>query len=215
MNDTPEIPASESKKPKFSLRMSGRDLVNIGIFAVIYLVVVFSINMLGYINPIVMLFALLSAAFIAAIPFVLFLTRVKHAGMVLIFGVVYMLIFVMMGHSAIGAFIGLIAAIIAEVFLYFGRYQARWSFVAANAAWTLWMVGPMILMILDRSTYLNSKEMVTMKEQNPHWVEQFESLFTWKAVLLLDAGLLVCGLLGGLLAVFMLRKHFQRAGLAN
>lgn len=79
---TPTTPPSAGKPS--AIRFSARDLLNVAI----YFVIVFAIAMLGIISPLVMLFTLPLSAIAAGIPYMLFLTRVRHAGMVALFGIV-------------------------------------------------------------------------------------------------------------------------------
>ncbi|MGP4101707.1 MptD family putative ECF transporter S component [Nonomuraea sp. KM90] len=64
---------------RLDLRMSPKDLVNIGVFGALYLVIVYALSMLGFINPPVMLVALAASIVAGGIPFTLFLTRVPTA----------------------------------------------------------------------------------------------------------------------------------------
>lgn len=62
-----------------------KDLITVGIFSVIIIVLIFIFGMLGYI-PIVMLALPILAALICGVPYMLFLTRVSKFGMVTLMG---------------------------------------------------------------------------------------------------------------------------------
>jgi len=208
MSDRPALAAERSS---FAVRFSARDLVNVAIFAVIYFVIVFVIAMLGIISPLVMLITLPLGVIAAGIPYLLFLTRVRHAGMVTLFGVVIGLLYLMMGHPLISTVVTVVASLLAELILSAGKYRSKWAGIGAYTAFSLWFVGPWIPLFVNRAEYLRSPGMAAM---GPDYVARFDQIVTVPALLGVFAATLVCGLLGGLLGSALLRKHFVRAGLA-
>lgn len=207
---TPTTPVADGR-PRFSARFSARDLLSVAIFAVIYFVIVYAIAMLGIISPLVMLLTLPLSIIAAGIPFLLFLTRVKHAGMVTLFAIVLGALYVAMGHPLLSFVVTVVAALGAEAILWAGRYRSRWSAIWAYAVFSLWFIGPMLPLLLNRSEYLNSPGMQMM---GPEYVAAFDQTVSVTALWIYNASTLLCGLLGGLLGSAMLRKHFTRAGLA-
>ncbi len=191
--------------------MSARDLLNVAIFAVIYFVVVYAINMLGLISPLVMLFALLLSIVAAGIPFMLFLTRVRHAGMVTLFGLLIGIVYGLSGLGWISAVVTVLVSVIAEVVLWAGRYRSRCAAILACTVFSLWFVGPMIPLLLNREEYLNSPAMQT---NGAEYVAAFDQIVTVPVLWAYNVATLVCGLLAGILGAAVLKKHFVRAGLA-
>jgi len=208
MSDRPALAAERSS---FAVRFSARDLVNVAIFAVIYFVIVFVIAMLGIISPLVMLITLPLGVIAAGIPYLLFLTRVRHAGMVTLFGVVIGLLYLMMGHPLISTVVTVVASLLAELILSAGKYRSKWAGSGAYTAFSLWFIGPWIPLFVNRAEYLRSPGMAAMGSD---YVARFDQIVTVPALLGVFAATLVCGLLGGLLGSALLRKHFVRAGLA-
>ena len=70
-----------------SKKLKGKDLINIGIFAAIYFVVIMALAMLGFI-PIFMPSYSILMPLLGGIPFMLFLTKVKKFGMVWIMTII-------------------------------------------------------------------------------------------------------------------------------
>lgn len=70
-----------------SKMLNVKDLITVGIFAVILTVSIFIFGMLGYI-PILMIALPVIVALIAGIPYMLFLTRVDKFGMTSLLGLV-------------------------------------------------------------------------------------------------------------------------------
>jgi energy-coupling factor transport system substrate-specific component len=207
IDDATTVPAP----PRLSVTMSARDLLNVAIFAVIYFVIVFAIAMLGIINPLVMLLSLPLSIIVAGIPFVLFLTRVRHAGMVTLFGTVVALLYLISGHPWISTLLTIAVSLGAEAVLWAGRYRSRWSTIGAYAVFSVWYLGPMLPLLMNRSEYLNSPGMQAM---GPEYVAAFDETVTVTALWIYTASALVSGLIGGLVGAFLLKKHFTRAGLA-
>lgn len=207
---TARPPATAERSP-FAVRFSARDLLNVAIFAVIYFVIVFVIAMLGIVSPLVMLLTLPLSAIAAGIPYLLFLTRVRHAGMVALFGIVLGLLFLMMGHPWQSTLVTIALGVASELVLAAGRYRSRWAAIWTYVVFSAWFIGPWIPFFLDREEYLRGRGSEAMGEA---YMRDFSQVVTAPAVLIMIAATLVCGLLGALLGTALLRKHFQKAGLA-
>lgn len=203
--------SAATPRPPFSLRFSARELLSVAIFAVIYFVVVFAVAMLGIISPLVMLLTLPLSAIAAGIPYMLFLTRVRHAGMVTLFGAVLGLLYLMIGHPWQSTLVTIAVSLLAELVLAAGRYRSKWAAIWAYTVFSAWFVGPWIPLFLDRDAYLRSQGMADMGQE---YVDAFNQVVSAPAVLGMSAATLVCGFLGALLGTALLRKHFRRAGLA-
>lgn len=207
---TPAAPSSDDRR-SVDLRMSPRDLINIGVFAALYLVIVYSINMLGFIGPVVMLGALAAGIVAGGIPFMLFLTRVKHAGMVTVFAIVTGGFMLVSGNPPIGLVVGVGCALAAEVVLFAGGYRSRRIGVAAYAVYSAGYIGPLLPLFYARDDYFAG---ASMQQMGSDYVAQMDRLLSPGVLAAFDLSLVVFGLLGGLLGLRLLRRHFERAGLA-
>ncbi|WP_223167176.1 MptD family putative ECF transporter S component [Nonomuraea sp. SYSU D8015] len=196
---------------RIDLRMTPKDLINIGVFGALYLVMVYAITMLGFINPAVMLVSLVASIVAGAIPFMLFLTRVRHAGMVTIFAIVTSGILALTGHPPISFAITIVCALAAEAMLLAGGYRSSRMSVLAYAVYSAWYVGPMMPIFYARDDYFSSP---AMRQMGPDYTAQMEAVLSPAVLIAFDVSTVVFGLLGGLLGLRLLRKHFRRAGLA-
>lgn len=194
-----------------SWKMSPRDLINVGLFAAFYIVVTQVVGALGFINPVMYLVAVALSIVAGGVPFVLFLTRVSHPGLILLFALIVSVLFVLMGHPPVTLAVTVVAAGLAELVVHRGGYRSPRSFVLAHTVYAVWFVGPWLPLFYDRDTFLAS---VGIDQMGAEYAAGARALFTPG----LMAGFLVCtvvfGFLGGLLGVRLLRKHFRRAGLA-
>lgn len=194
-----------------TIRFSARDLLNVAIFAVIYFVVVFAMAMLGIISPLVMIVTLPLAPIVAGVPYMLFLTRVRHAGMVTLFGTVVALLYLMSGQPWQSTLLTIVLSIIADAVLWSGGYRSTWRAIWTYVVFSAWFIGPWIPFFIDPAAYVQSMATESMGEA---YAAEFTNVVTVPIILLMGLVTIVCGLLGGLLGAALLRKHFRKAGLA-
>lgn len=194
-----------------SVRMTPRDLINIGIFAALYTVLSFAASMLGIISPPMMIVSTGVAIVIGAVPFMLFLTRVRHLGMITVFALISGALYVLMGTLLIGLLLMMGLALIAEAIVWAGRYRSTVAGVLAYAVFSVWFLGPVLPLVYAREDYLN---MPGLQSAGTDYVAGVDALFSTPVIIALGVGCAVCGLVGGALGARLLRTHFLRAGLA-
>lgn len=199
------------ERPRFSLKFRARDFLTVAIFAVIYIVVIFAVAMLGIISPLVMIITLPLAPLVAGIPYMLFLSRVRHAGMVTLFGIVFGLASMGWGHPWQSALVIVGCSLIAEIVLFAGRYRSRWAAIWTYTIFSAWMIGPWIPFFLDPKAYIAQQASQSMGSD---YASQMDAVMTAPIVLGVWGAGIVFGFLGGLLGSAVLRKHFVKAGLA-
>ncbi|MFJ5710391.1 MULTISPECIES: MptD family putative ECF transporter S component [unclassified Streptomyces] len=190
--------------------MSPRDLINIGIFGALYLVTVGVFTSLEFLGPAATLVTSAVSIVAAGVPFMLFLTRVRHAGMVTVLAVIVNSFMLLIGSPPIGLVIGVVAAVIAEALLYAGRYRSRKMSVLAYAVFSTWFAGLFMPMLYAREEFLSSPYMESMGEE---YTRQLDDLLSPAVLIAFDLSTLVFGVIGGLLGVRLLDKHFRKAGL--
>lgn len=188
-----------------------KDIMNVGIFVVLYYVAFFSAMCLGYI-PFFMSILSLISGIVCGIPFMLFLTKVKKFGMVLLFGIICGIITLLMGSGILPLITAVIAALISEIILLSGKYRLGIRSIFAYAVFTLWNLGyGLRLYVSTASTFTNSLEESYGEEYVSAMLGYALEPSFWVSVLLCLAG----GILGGLLGFFIFRKHFRKAGIGN
>ncbi len=201
---------TEASPQRLDLRMSPRDLINIGIFGALYLVTVGVFTSLEFLGPAATLVTSAVSIVAAGVPFMLFLTRVRHAGMVTVLAVIVNSFMLLIGSPPIGLVIGVVAAVIAEALLYAGRYRSRKMSVLAYAVFSTWFAGLFMPMLYAREEFLSSPYMESMGEE---YTRQLDDLLSPAVLIAFDLSTLVFGVIGGLLGVRLLDKHFRKAGL--
>ena len=103
--------------------MKGKDLINIGIFSAIYFVVVMVFAMLGFIPVFMPLLAVL-VPIVGGIPFMLFLTKVKKFGMILIMSIIMGIMMILTGMGFFTVIVSAVTGLCAELIYKSGHYKS-------------------------------------------------------------------------------------------
>lgn len=189
-------------------KLQGKDLMNVGIYTAIYFVVTFLVAMLGFI-PIFMVLMVIIAPVIGGIPFMLFLTKVKKPGMILIMSVIMGLLMLLTGMGYWPLLISLITGIAAELICRAGQYKSAKSAVLAAGIFPLWMWGNYLPLFFNPDQYFASRQSF-----GQDYIDSLTSMLpTWMCPVLLILCFL-SGIVGGLVGKKMLKKHFKKAGIA-
>lgn len=191
-------------------RMQPKDLITIGIFSAIMMVVCFAASMLGFI-PIFIPLLSVCVPLVGGIPFMLFLTKAQKFGMVTIMGIIVGILTGLLGMGVWVMFTMPLFALIADFFMRSGEYKSAAKSVIGYGIYSLGMIGNFIPIIFARESYGEnllgngfSQEYVdTMMGYMPDWslVPLFVASF-------------VSGVVGALIGKALMKKHFIRAGIA-
>ena len=188
--------------------LQGKDLINIGIYSAIYFVVVFVIALLGYV-PIFMMLLPVLVPIIAGIPFMLFLTKVKKFGMIWIMSIIMGILMLLTGMSYHALIVGTITGLFADLLYKSGNYKSSTKAILTSGVFSLWVSANYIPLIFTPTAYWSTRQdfgeeyITTMTNWLP----------TWMCPVLFIAAF-VCGIIGGFVGKAMLKKHFERAGIA-
>lgn len=198
-------------EPRFSFAFSARDLMNTAIFAVLFIVIGYAIGMLGVISPVVWLVVVPLTALVNGITFMLFVTRVKHAGMVTLFILIVALFYQVGGNNPISTLCVIALGVIADLILSIGRYRSKRFAIAAYTVIGLAYVTPFIPLFMNRAAYFDTASWEAMGEE---YRVASEQLLSPLVIGIFGLAVAIASLLGALLGSAMLRKHFIKAGLA-
>lgn len=186
-----------------------RDLVTVAVFSVIYLVIFFLCGMTGLIPIMAFLFPL-PLAFLTGIPNTLFYTKAHAFGMVTIMGALLGLISFLMGYGPVGLGFGIVCGVLADLIMRAGSYRSFKHMVAGHCVFSLWIIGTMLPMWIMGQAYFEAYRAT----QGDAYVAEMQALLTGGMLGGVVAGIVVCAALGMLLGRAVLKKHFERAGIA-
>lgn len=189
-------------------KLNGKDLINVGVFTAIYLVVVMGFAMLGFI-PVFMLTYVVLVPVFGGIVFMLFLTKVKKFGMVLLMGILFGIIMWLTGMSYYALVIGTVTSLIAEIILKGGHYKSAKRAVLANGVFSIWIWSNYVPLFFFADKYWSTRQSFGQE-----YIEALTKLMPLWMCPVLFVSCFVFGILGGLLGLKLLKKHFAKAGIA-
>lgn len=195
-------------KPQ-SNKLTGKDLINVGIYSAIYFVIVFLIAMLGMV-PVLYPMLVVFCPIIGGIPFMLFLTKVRKPGMIFIMSIIMGVLMLVSGMGIYPLIVSVFSGLISEIVFRKGNYRSAGMAVLANGVFSLWVWACFLLLFLNRDSFMASRA----ESIGQDYVTALDKLTpNWLCPVLL-AVCFICGVLGGLLGKKMLHKHFEKAGIA-
>lgn len=192
---------------KNSSKLTGKDLINVGIYAAIYYAIVFIIAMLGMV-PVLYPMLVVFCPIIGGIPFMLFLTKVKKTGMIFIMSILMGLMMLISGMGIYPLIVSIFSGLISEIIYRKDNYSSAKMAVLTNATFSLWVWAGFLLLFLNRTSFLASRAESIGQE----YVDALNKLTPdWLCPVLLVI-CFICGIIGGLLGKKMMSKHFKKAG---
>lgn len=189
-------------------RLNGRDLINIGIYSAIYLVLAIALAMTGLI-PIFLILLSSMYGIICGVPFMLFLTKVKKAGMIFIMSVIMGVVMFATGMTWMPIPFSILTGLIAEFTYKMGGYKSMKAAVLTCGIFPMWACGNYLPLFLQRDQYFADRASYgqdyvdTVMRFTPNWMYAVLLVMTF-----------VCGIIGGLIGKKLLKKHFKKAGIA-
>lgn len=189
-------------------KLNGKDLINVGIYSAIYFVVICAAAMLGCI-PILYPCLSVIMPLLGGIPVMLFYTKVKKPGMIFLMSVIMGIMMIFSGMGYFPLIVGIFSGIAAELVYKSGAYKSSFKAVLSYGVFCIWVWGNYVLFFVDRAAYeanrqnLGEEHLQALNNLMPNW------LFF---VLLIIC--FVSGIIGGLLGKAVLKKHFEKAGIA-
>lgn len=188
-----------------------KDLINIGIYTALHFICIFIIAMLGFI-PQMFVIAGIFEGFLGAIPIMIFLVKAKKPGMLTIMGILLGLITFLMGRPWPCILFGLGAGLITDILWGIAKYKNMKIAPICCGLMMIWLGGMGLPLFFGyRDSYLANLEQGYGKE----YVEVIKSLtpdwMFYGSIVIAIVG----GILGGLFAKRILRKHIEKANMAE
>ena len=185
-----------------------KDLVTIGIFAVIYSIVMFGVGMMGMI-PILFLIYPTILGIVSGVIVMLFMAKEQKPWALFIFGMLTPLGMFVMGHTYVVPVHALVVMFIAECIRRGGNYRSFKYNAIAFGIFNMWICGSLMQMLLVKEKYM---EMCAMMGSD--YVQALEKLITYPHMAIVYVGAFMGGVVGSWIGRAMLKKHFIKAGIA-
>ena len=176
-------------------KLQAKDLINLGLFTVLYFVLGCCVAIpIGFV-PIFLPILGALWTLITGIPFMLFLTRVKKFGMVTLMAILSGLLMGLTGMGYWGVPLGLIFGLLGDLILKFGNYKSAKRSLIGYAVFSLWMVGtyiPMYFMVEDsRASFAASF--------GKEYADKVMAVMPMWSIVLVIAGIFICAIIGGMI----------------
>lgn len=193
---------------KEKVRLKGKDLINIGVFSAIYFVIVMIIAMLGYI-PIMMPLLCVIAPILCGIPFMLFMTKVKKPGMIWIMGAIMGIMMMLTGMGYYSLIVTAFTGLIAELIYKSGKYISSKKAIITHGVFSIWMWGNFLPLFFNPEKYFSTRQ-----DFGEEYITSLSNLMPIWMCPVLFVACFIFGILGGIIGRKLLKKHFEKAGIA-
>lgn len=189
-------------------KLALKDLINIGIFSVIYFVGLFVIGApLGFLVITYLAFPF-TISLILGIAVMFLLAKVQKPFGLFIFAAIPGCLMTLMGHTPVVAIHSLIVAALAEIVRKVLGYNTAKGSIVGYSIMSLWLCGAFWQIFLLKDQYFA----LTEKMFGADYARELTNL-PWWIMPILYVTTFLGGLLGGLLGKKVLKKHFEKAGL--
>lgn len=189
-------------------KLKVKDLVTIGVFAVIYFVLMFGVGMMGMI-PILFLVYPTVLSIVTGTVVMLFMTKVQKPWGLFIFGMISPLVMFAAGHTYVVVVLSLIVMIIAELIRTIGNYNSFKYNMFSYAVFSTWICSSLMQMLIVKEKYIAMSESMMGED----YVAALEKLITYPHMALVALGAIVGGFIGAYIGKALLKKHFKKAGI--
>ena len=191
-------------------RLTVKDLINVGVFTALYIVIFFVSSFIGYI-PVFMVLLPVICAVVVGIPFMLFLSKTHTFGMVTIMSMILGLFAILLGRPWPVLLIAVLAGVATDLILKSGHYKSVKLSIIGSGVFSTWMMGMALPMFFGyREPYFESMR----TGYGDTFADALYAITPDWMFFVLTALCVVGGILGGLLGVKVLKKHFKKAGMA-
>ena len=186
-----------------------KDLVTIGVFTVIYFVLMFLSGMIGIV-PILYLAYPTVAGIITGIVIMLFMAKVQKPGGLFILGLICSLIVIAMGNTYVILVHALISMAIAEIIRKTGGYKSFKYNMLSFAIFNTWICGFLIQVLLAKDKVI---EIAETRGMGYAYIMKLIALLNLSSMILVYIGAIVGGIIGAYIGKAFLKKHFEKAGI--
>ena len=189
--------------------LKGKDLINIGIYAAIFCVIVTAIAMLGFI-PIMLPMLCVFVPILGGIPYMLFLTKVDKFGMISIFSTIVGLFLWVTGMGYWPTIFGIVFGVLTDLIAKSGNYKSSKKDILGCGVFNIAVFGNFVPLFTNIEAYFSTRQSF-----GEEYIGTLTGIFanTWLIPAMI-ASCVICGWIGGFLGKALLKKHFEKAGIA-
>ena len=184
-----------------------KDLVTIGVFAVIYVVIIFALGMIGFLPVLYLVYPAL-LGIVSGTVIMLFMAKVQKPWALLILGMLTSVFMMVEGNTYLLIIHSFVVMLIAELIRRVGNYNSFKYNMLSFAIFNTWICGSLMQMLWAREKYIEIA--MVMGEE---YVNALIKLVTYQHMALVYLGAILGGLIGANIGRILLKKHFIKAGI--
>lgn len=193
-----------------SKKLNGKDLINAGIFSAIYVVIIMLVACTVGMIPIGFILLTLLVPLLEGIPMMLYFSKIKKVGMIMILQVVIGLAMIITGMGYDLLIWGIVTGIIAEIIMKVTKYKKGIACVLAYAVSCICIAGNYVHWIGASDEWLASKAAGYGEVYMNTIAGYFKIWWVFPVMIILC---FLGGLIGGLIGRKVMKKHFEKSGL--
>lgn len=191
-------------------KLNGKNLMDIGIFTAIYLVITMLVSCTLGLIPLGYMSLSIVVPIVGGISMMLYYAKIKKFGMLLIFEIIFGLVMIFTGMGFYLLIWGIVTGLLAELIMKAGKYSSANMCVLSYAVLSISVSGNYVNQLLASSEWVAQKA-ETYGEAYMNATQGY--LDIWWVYPLLIVLCFVGGLIGGFLGKVVLKKHFKKSGL--
>ncbi|HHX37596.1 MAG TPA: MptD family putative ECF transporter S component [Clostridiaceae bacterium] len=188
-------------------RITGKDLLNVGIFAVLITVLLIPISFIGFIPYLMPLYCVFMPL-VAGIPWMLFAAKTHKRGPVFLLGILLSILLMLTGMGWYSIPLTIISSLLAELIIKKGNYMSSKHMIWAHSVFSLWVFGSFIPLFFMADAYW-----ANASSYGDDYIRTAKMIFQPWLLPIMIVACIVFGYLGGLLGRKIMSKHFAKAGI--
>lgn len=193
------------------MKLTGKDLINIGIYTAILFVLNFLAMFTGIV-PTLWIVLPGTTGILTAIPFTLMNLKVRKPGAILIMGLVVALLYFLSGQFTVLLLATFVAGcLVAEIVRFAFRYKDTFiSLIISFVAFCYGMIGsPLPIWLYGDSFFAQIAENGMTQE----YIKTLRNYTSFNALIVMLISPIVGGILGMLISKLLFKKHLKKAGI--
>nr|WP_282441462.1 MptD family putative ECF transporter S component [Corynebacterium antarcticum] len=196
------------KEHRVASRLDTRDFINVGIFTVIYFLILFATGMLGMIGPLIMFVGFGLGLLLNGTVIALYLARTPKMGALTLMSLIVGILFVLTGHPWITPIVSTLAGFCGDIA--FARLRGGWRMPVAYAIFSQLYMAPWVPLLYNSTGYVDD----IAGTMGQDYIDALEFFLQPRSMIVWMILVFILALIGGRIGVRVGRRNFARAGLA-
>lgn len=195
-------------------QLNVKDIIFTGAFTALYFLCVGLGTLIGafFDHSGNMMYAPAFAAVLGGVVYMLLIQKVQKIGAISLMGIVMGGFFFLSGHFFASALPGIIFGLLADALAKQGNYQSKNWNILSFVVFSFVNTGPIILMWLARSTYIDS---LVARGKTADYINRVMLPVDGSVIFWFILTVVLGGLVGGLVGQYLVQKHFVKSGIAS